>query len=95
MDSDAISDFIDEPFNFLIGFIMLLVPSSLVIWLLIGGELLNGTDYDFIGSIILFCVDVFGNFTAWLVATFIGIVIDITIIVFIIGTILGILGFKK
>lgn len=91
---DAISDFIDDPFKLLMGFFMLLVPSSIVIWLLIGGGLLKGTDYDFIVSIIIFIVDVFNNFTTWLVETFIGVVVDIVIIAFIIGTILSIFGIK-
>jgi hypothetical protein len=31
--ADITSDFIDDPFKFLIRFVMLLVPSSLFVWL--------------------------------------------------------------
>lgn len=92
---DVISDFIDDPFKFLIGFIMLLVPSSLFVWLLIGGELLKETGPNLFGSVILFILDVFGNFTTWLVTTFIEFVVYLVIIAFFMGTILSILGIKK
>ena len=93
--TDIISDFIDNPFKFLIGFVMLLVPSSLFVWLLIGGELLKETGHNFIGSALLFMLDAFGNFTTWLVTTFIEFVVYLVIIAFFIGTVLSVLGIKN
>jgi hypothetical protein len=93
--ANIISDFIDDPFKFLIGFVMLLVPSSLFVWLLIGGELLKETGHNFIGTALIFILDAFGNLTLWLVTTFIESVVYLVIIVFLIGTVLSALGIKK
>lgn len=93
--ANIISDFIDDPFKFLIGFVMLLVPSSLFVWLLIGGELLKETGHNFIGTALIFILGAFGNLTLWLVTTFIESVVYLVIIVFLIGTVLSALGIKK
>lgn len=93
--TDIISDFIDHPIKFLMAFIMLLVPSSLFVGLLIGGEFLKDTGHNFIGSTVLFILDVFSSFTTWLVTTFIEFVVYLVIIAIFIGSILSTLGSKK
>lgn len=90
-----ISDFIDHPIKFLMAFIMLLVPSSLFVGLLIGGEFLMDTGHNFVGSTVLFILDVFTIFTTWLVTTFIEFVVYLVIIAIFIGSILSTLGIKK
>ncbi|WP_407281841.1 hypothetical protein V7O61_10600 [Methanolobus sp. WCC1] len=85
-------DLLDNPsllIGFLVGFILLLVPTSTQIFLLIVAEYANETGHGSIGSIINCFLDMIGGFTTWLVLTFIESVTYVIVVAFVFFSIAG------
>ena len=93
--SDLLANIFDDPIGFLQSFIMLAVPSGVLLWILIVGTYAENTGHGIIGWLLLSFYCLIDKVTLFIVETFTKAVVYAVASIFIIKSILGTLGTKK
>ena len=92
---DLLANLFDDPIAFLKSFIMLVVPSGLLLWILITGTYAENTGHGIIGGLLLFIYKAIDKITLTIFEIFIDLVVYLVVIVIIAKSILAAFGLKK
>lgn len=93
--SDSTANLFDDPIGFLKTFIMLAVPTSVMIWILLIGTYAENTGHGVIGQFLLSFYNLIDKITLFLFETFIDLVVYAVVIVIIVTSILTAFGIKR
>lgn len=89
----SIGELIENPgiiIGFLVSFVLLLVPTMNQIYLQVFAKYVSNSGYGFIGNPILLVQGIVSDFVSWIVLTFLDIVIQLAVAVFVIFTLLNV-----
>jgi hypothetical protein len=69
--SDSRANLFDDPIGFLKSFILLLVPSGVMLWIFIAGTYAENSGHGIIGYLLLSVYNIIDKFTLFIAETFI------------------------
>lgn len=93
--SDSCGDLFNDPIGFLKSFILLLVPSGYVMWILIAGHYAENSGHGIIGGLLLFGYNIIDKIYLFIFEMLIDLVVYAVVAVVVITAFLEALGIKK